>query len=58
MLELEEFRAELADDNFNFMGLTAPKRVKYLNFSDTVRDFVKYSDDFTVVMTLSRKVTI
>ena len=38
MLELEEFRAELVDDNVNFMGLATPKRLEYLNFAETVSD--------------------
>ena len=38
LLELEEVRAELADDNINFMGLATPQRLKYLNFAERVRD--------------------
>ena len=58
MLELEEVRAELADDNINFMGLATPKRLEYLNFAETVLDQpYKTSDYFSVNMMLSRKVT-
>lgn len=31
-LELEEFRTELYDDSINFMGLSDPKTLDYLNF--------------------------
>ena len=56
MLELEEVRAELADDNINFMGLATPKRLEYLNFAETVRDLPYKDYYFTVKMMLSRKV--
>ena len=38
LLELEEVRAELVDDNINFMGLATPKHLYYLNFAETMRD--------------------
>ena len=33
ILELDEFRTQLYDDSINFMGLSDPKTLEYLNFS-------------------------
>ena len=42
-LTLNEYRTELYDDRLNFMGLTPPKEINYLNFDESVSkvlDFV------------------
>ena len=35
---LEENRTELQDDSINFMGLTEPKEINYLNFAEVSKD--------------------
>ena len=36
LYELDEYRAQLQDDNINFMNLAEPVELKYLNFADKV----------------------
>ena len=36
---MEEFRAELQDDNINFLGLSEPKKLNYLNFAEVIKDY-------------------
>ena len=55
---LEEHRTELQDDSINFMGLTEPKEINYLNFAEVVRDVYADSDPLVVAVFLSQKVTI
>ena len=35
---LDEYRTELHDNSINFMGLTEPKQVNYLNFAESSVD--------------------
>ena len=41
--DLEENRTELQDDSINFMGLTEPKEISYLNFAEISKDAPKFS---------------
>ena len=38
-LYLDEYRTVLQDDNLNFMGLSDPKEISYLNFAYHNEDF-------------------
>ena len=56
-LELEEFRTELYDDSINFMGLSDPKTLDYLNFDKSSSQITVTAPQFTVWINLSSKVT-
>ena len=60
LLELEEYRTELYDDNINFMGLSEPKQIDYLNFAENARDYPMASSGapISVVISLGQKATI
>ena len=59
MLLLDEYRAELLDDNINLMGLTEPKQLNYLVYSDIVSDYpVIDTYPFQASIFLSEKVVM
>lgn len=58
-MDLNEVRTELNDSIVNFMGLTPPKKLSYLNFDDSLMNMPDKSfDHFTVMMNLSNKVIV
>ena len=57
ILELDEFRTQLYDDNINFMGLSDPKTLEYLNFNTASNHQSLESSQFIIMMALSSKVT-
>lgn len=60
MINLDEVRIELYDDNLNFMGLSNPKSLDYLNYAEIVHD-VPFKDSettFQAFIALSSKVSI
>ena len=39
LIEMDEYRAKLYDDNINLMGLSEPTEINYLNYSGRFIDF-------------------
>ena len=56
--DLIEFRTDLFDDNLNFLGLGAPKKINYLNFSNIVKEWPEPWSTFSIDLALSQKVII
>ena len=59
-LYLEEERTELYDDRLNFMGLTDPEVLHYMNMDKVLREMPQgwASGAQTTLITLSKKVTL
>ena len=57
-VKLNEIQTELYDDRLNFMGLTPPKTINYLNADVITKDLTQDYGDFAIILTLSNKVTI
>ena len=55
--ELDETRSELKDDNFNFMGLSEPSKLNYLNVADNFVELPNVKHLLIVQFGLSRRVT-
>ena len=53
---MDENRIELKDDSINFMGLSEPKKINYLNFADVSKDQPCPETPLTVEIYLSQKV--
>ena len=54
--ELVEYQTELNDNTFNFMGMTEPRKISYLNF-DANQNSIELSTQYsTILLSLSSKV--
>lgn len=57
MLKLVEYRTELYDDWFNFMGLSPPKTINYLNFEPILATApLLENSDLLIEVSLSNRV--
>lgn len=55
-MTVNEHRTELYDDRLNFMGLTPPKEINYLNFDENVDKKINTNPVNGVLINLSNKV--
>ena len=55
---MDEYRIELQDDSINFMGLSEPKQINYLNFADVSKDSPWIDNPLSIRIFLSQKVTL